>query len=124
MNKMVKAARESLQHWEEMVERIKWLMESKLLTCSPYWFWESFSEIFIKITGTCWSAEYCSLCKLYNDENCRKCPLETVGYGCYHIDSPWAKLYDCGSFEIFIEIAETEMIPALKKAYEWARNNE
>jgi hypothetical protein len=113
-NPVVKATWESLKHWEEMVERIKWLMESELLTNSPYWFWNYFPEIFIKIIGTFWSLGYC-YCNF--ESGCKECPLEKTGYGCLHIDSPWSKLCDCGSFEIFCEIADTEMIPALKKAY-------
>lgn len=116
MNSSWNAVMASIKHWEEMVERIKWLNESALMYFVP-----DPKEI-SKYLNTDWYARSCPLCRL-NNGHCKECPLYRIGKGCNDAYSIWKHVNSSYTFNTFIERAEQLMIPALKEALKWVEEN-
>ena len=117
MNSLWNAVVASIQHWEEMVERIKWLTESGLI------YFITYPGAVSRYLNTDWYAHSCPLCLLHNN-HCKKCPLFRIGKGCNDAYSAWKQTISTYTFNTFIERAERLMIPALKEALKWVEEND
>lgn len=102
----LKLLNESLIHWERMVDRCKWLVESGYnLYLSPLR--NPWKEI-----GESPTMKDCVLCNQYFDNNSEYCDCDIE-------QAPWFKTMRYAyTLEIFIDRAERFMIPALKKCIE------
>lgn len=110
---------ESLNHWKEMVERMKWLIESGYdMYVDPLNRW-----LFV-VLNTGWTAKYCPLCQIRVHYSCIPCPLYRIGSCCEKQCSPWVFTTNSHTFTEFVNRAEQEMIPALYAAKRWCEENE
>jgi len=104
------ALEKSIAHWERMVDKCKWLVESGY----------DFVIYELKyIIGEGHYGEDCQLCqmgmaisinKIYY---CNGCPLDDIGNNCRCDDSPWDRVRKSITIKNFIENAEKYMLPAL-----------
>ena len=107
----------SIKHWKDMVERMKWLMESGFTYVTPHSFrlYMFHGGLFL-VLDTNWLSDSCALCCRLG---CRKCPLDMIDLGCNEKNSPWRLTLNAFSLAEFIENAERYMIPALYQAKRW-----
>ena len=110
---------ESIDHWERMVEKCKWLMESNFHEIlEPVRFIGDY--MMKRILGENYMSGDCPLCdKSLIDTECPQCPLTCVEMSCQQEDSPWRKTTRVSTVRAFVRNAEQYMIPALRKAKEW-----
>ena len=114
---------ESIKHWKDMVERMKWLMESGFAYVEPLPFLRcTFQDELFYILGTSWLYDSCALC-CHIGMGCTECPLAMIGLKCTEKSSPWRLTVNAFSLAKFIENAEKYMIPALNRAKKWCEAN-
>jgi hypothetical protein len=117
----------SIEHWERMVEKMKNISEKEekaLFGNECFLFFLSHSERMIKanaIFNETWGISDCVLCGKFYDDDCFGCPLEMLGKGCTNESSPWHEVYTADSKREWLNRARKKMLPALKRAYEYAK---
>ena len=111
----------SINHWKNMVERMKWLMESAFTyegmeLLEPKVFIGDKAPLFY-VLNTTWRSRSCALC--HSCRACEGCPLHMIGLCCDDENSPWRVTTKVDSLIEFIENAEAYMIPVLERAKKW-----
>lgn len=103
---------ESIDHWERIVERLKWVMESGLIGID-----EPINKFTWVILDESPYADDCSLCRIYfpQDENG---PCDCTSF----YDTPWQKTTRNINHYNFIVNAEKHMIPALYECLKYCKD--
>lgn len=112
------ASEQSLEHWKELVEGIKKLIETKIIPKNGYP--RDYALRIREILGQTWLALSCELCKVM-DGICQKCPLTLINDYCQVGGSSWEVTAGSKTFTEFLDNAEKFMIPALEKAIEYCK---
>lgn len=118
---------QSIEHWERMIEYMKWFVESNIEIFNGCNLISELMGVFEKYVGESWSSSYCNLCVKYyilGFWKCINCPLSKINKRCEIEFSPWYKIYWSTNEKEWIKNAEECILPALKEAKEYCLQKE
>lgn len=95
---LLKATRESVEHWSIMIQ---WVRELE----DPHGIPDS--NKMEKEICECWDGNYCGLCQYLDLRGyCGSCPLQKYYLECAHIDNAWSKLNRSEKWSTWLFYAE------------------